>query len=68
MKAYICLITIREGEVPQLRYVESPSPDALPAALAPVLAEWDSVSLIEVFEEDTLVGRFDGRTFTHANA
>lgn len=64
MKAYICLITVREGDVPQLRYIESLSPDQIPVTLKPVLAEWPAVSLVEVFEGETLVGRFDGRAFS----
>lgn len=55
MKTYLCLITVREGEVPRLRHVDSPHDDAISASLAPVLAEWSRVHRVEVLDGDRMV-------------
>ncbi|MFK0300384.1 hypothetical protein ACIQTU_14330 [Brevundimonas sp. NPDC090276] len=55
MKTYLCLITVREGEVPHLRHMDSPHDDGISASLAPVLAEWHQVHRVEVLDGDRLV-------------
>lgn len=55
MKTYLCLITVREGEVPHLRHVDSQHDDAISTALVPVLAEWDQVHRVEVLDGERLV-------------
>ncbi|MNH55844.1 hypothetical protein D3C87_425490 [compost metagenome] len=55
MKTYLCLITVREGEVPRLRHVDSPHEDAISASLIPVLTEWSRVHRVEVMDGDRMV-------------
>lgn len=54
MKTYLCLITVRKGEVPRLRHVDSPHDDEISASLVPVLAEWVGVHRVEVMDGDRL--------------
>jgi len=55
MTTYLCLITVREGQVPQIRHVDCPREDEISACLTPVLAEWPQVHRVEVLDGDRLV-------------
>ena len=55
MKTYLCLITVREGEVPQLRHLDCPHEDDIPVFLAPALSEWARVHRVEVLDGERLV-------------
>lgn len=55
MKTYLCLITVREGEVPQLRHLDCPHDDEISVFLAPALAEWTRVHRVEVLDGDRQV-------------
>lgn len=64
LKAYICLITVRAGEVPRLRHIECDDDHAISASLAPLLAEWPQVHWIEVFDDDRLAFAADASGLT----
>ena len=55
MTTYLCLITVREGQVPQLRHIDCLDDGEISRFLAPVLAEWPQVHRVEVLDGDQLV-------------
>lgn len=55
MTTYLCLITVREGQVPQLRHINCLDDGEISQFLAPVLAEWPQVHRVEVLDGDHLV-------------
>lgn len=55
MTSYLCLVTTRPGQVPQLRHLECDGDHQVEAALPSILGEWDSVHQIEVFDGERLV-------------
>lgn len=66
LKAYICLITVRAGQVPHLRHIECADDDAIPKSLTPLLTEWPQVHRIEVFDDDRLAFAADAPNLTPA--
>lgn len=54
MTTYLCLITVREGQVPHLRHIDCLTEGEISQFLAPVLAEWPQVHRVEVLDGDHL--------------
>lgn len=55
MTSYLCLVTTRHGQVPQLRHLECEHDHQVEGALPSVLAEWTTVHRVEVFDGERLV-------------
>lgn len=55
MNTYLCLITVRAGQVPQLRHIDCGDSGEVAQSLAVVLAEWPQVHRVEVFDGDRLL-------------
>lgn len=66
MTAYLCLVTTRPGQVPQLRHIDCDHDDAVEAALPAVLAEWPAVHQVEVLDGDRPVRVFKGQALAAA--
>lgn len=54
MKTYLCLITVREGQVPQLRHIDCDHDDDIATALRSALVEWEGVHRVEVLDGERL--------------
>lgn len=66
MTSYLCLVTTRPGQVPQLRHLECDGDHQVEAALPSILGEWDSVHQVEVFDGERLVLTASGQAVTDA--
>ena len=68
MKSYLCLVTTRPGQVPQLRHIDCEHDDQVERALAVVLAEWGAVHMVEVMDGDRQVLVLSGDTLNAQSA
>jgi|GEM_PF-2184623 len=66
MTSYLCLVTTRPGQVPQLRHLACEHDHQVADALAVILGEWDSVHQVEVFDGERLVLSLPGDAATDA--
>lgn len=66
MTSYLCLVTTRAGQVPQLRHLECEHDHQVADALAGILSEWDNVHQVEVFDGERLVLTLPGDVPTDA--